>query len=337
MRNPYYQGPVSDHFDGVRFFNPPGPPLHKRLRDVLGWRWQSRHRPAWDQIPQTVPAYPRNRCTEPSVTMIGHASCLLQLAGQNWLIDPVWSTRASPLPWLGPRRYNQPAIAMADLPPIHGILITHNHYDHLDLTSVAALLVRHRCVIITPLGNDAIIRRRVPDSTIVTLDWWQAHTLTTPTAMTITLTPACHWSARSLRDRCMALWGGFFLASSQGSIYAAGDTAFHEGQSFRAIRERLGAPDLAVLPIGAYAPRWFMSDVHMDAREAVHAMQLLDAQQAAGMHWGTFRLTDEAAQAPCELLAQTLHTEQIEPSRFIAMTPGCCVSHSPRSATAQPA
>lgn len=174
---------------------------------------------------------------------------------------------------------------------------------------------------VTPLGNDAIIRKRVPDLHIHTLDWWDSIQLTNePTK--ISVVPAYHWSARGLRDRRMALWGGFHLRTPQGSLYIAGDTAYGNGSIFHAIAQRCGAPDLAILPIGAYAPRWFMHNQHIDAVEAVQIMCDVGAHQALGVHWGTFRLTDEAVEEPPTLLAQALKAKGIPATRFIAMTPG---------------
>lgn len=319
--NRYYQGPLSDHFDGLRFFNPGQPNTDKPFSDLLRWRWESRHLPPWRDVPPTHVATPIARSQHPIITMIGHSSLLIQIAGLNLLVDPVWSERVSPLSWLGPRRWNSPGIDFNALPPIDYVLITHNHYDHLDLTTLARLQIAHAPQVVTPLGNDAIIRKRVPDLHIHTLDWWDSIQLTNePTK--ISVVPAYHWSARGLRDRRMALWGGFHLHTPQGSLYIAGDTAYGNGSIFHAIAQRCGAPDLAILPIGAYAPRWFMHNQHINAVEAVQIMCDVGAHQALGVHWGTFRLTDEAVEEPPTLLAQALQAKGIPATRFIAMTPG---------------
>ena len=320
-RNCYYQGPVSPHFDGQRFFNPGQPSTDKRLADMLRWRWQSRGLPRWHHVPVTQAARVPGRSAALRVTAIGHASVLIQLAGVNVLVDPVWSDRVGPFPFIGPRRWNRAGIALDQLPPIDLILITHNHYDHLDLPTLKTLSGGHSPVVLAPLGNDVIIQRAIPSLPVVSLDWWDRH-IAPQGALTISLTPAYHWSARGLRDRRMALWGGFHLQTAASSLYIAGDTAFGDGEIFRQISTRLGAPDLAILPIGAYAPRWFMQSVHMNPEEAVHAMQLLGARHALGIHWGTFRLTDEDAHAPVDALAKALADHALSAQRFAALHPG---------------
>lgn len=318
MRNPYYTGPASDHFDGLRFFTPDHPPTDRGLADVLRWRRTSR--PArWDAPPPVTQAVPAPHPLQPTVTMVGHATLLVQLGGTNLLIDPVWSERASPLRWAGPRRHNRPGVALADLPPLDAVLLTHNHYDHLDLATLRALHAAHAPLLITPLGNDTLVRRHIPAQRSVALDWWQQTTLG---GSTITVVPALHWSSRGLRDRRMALWGGFHVRHGDFSLYVAGDTAYGNGWPFRQLRERLGAPDVALLPIGAYEPRWFMQPQHMDAAQSVQAMLDCGARQALGMHWGTFQLTDEARTAPPTLLQATLAERGLPAQRFIALEAG---------------
>ncbi|HHW4680900.1 MAG TPA: MBL fold metallo-hydrolase [Xylella taiwanensis] len=320
-RNRYYQGPLSDHFDGLHFFNPGQTNPNKSFSDLLRWRWDSRRLPPWRNAPRTQVSTPVARSQHPIVTMIGHSSVLIQIAGLNLLVDPVWSERASPLSWLGPRRWNSPGIAFSALPPIDYVLITHNHYDHLDLPTLARLQMTHAPRVVTPLGNNAIIRKHVPNMRVHTLDWWHSMQLADDHAK-ISVVPAYHWSARGIRDRRMALWGGFYLHTSKGNLYIAGDTAYGDGSFFQAIAKRCGTPDLAILPIGAYAPRWFMHNQHVDAVEAVQIMCDVGAHQALGVHWGTFRLTDEAAEEPPALLAQALQAQNMAATCFIAMTPG---------------
>ncbi|MCW3475089.1 MBL fold metallo-hydrolase [Limobrevibacterium gyesilva] len=254
------------------------------------------------------------------ITLVGHASFLVQVAGLNILIDPVWSARASPLRFAGPRRVNPPGIALADLPPVQAVLVTHNHYDHLDLPTLHRLWARFRPRIVAPLGNDAIIRRRRPEIGVDVLDWGEAVRLAP--GVTATLEPALHWSARGLRDRRMALWGAFVLTTPAGVIYHVGDTAYGDGALFRAIRDRHGAPRVAVLPVGAYEPRWFMGAQHMNPAEAVRAFRDCGAAQALGHHWGTFQLTDEAIDQPPAALAAALEAAGIDPARFRALRPG---------------
>lgn len=317
-RNPYYTGPVSDHFDGLRFFNPDHPPTDRGVRDLLRWQLGGR-RTRWDIPPQAITAVPQARVEAPTVTMVGHASLLIQLAGLNLLVDPLWSERASPTRWSGPRRFTPPGIGFDDLPPIDAVLLTHNHYDHLDLPTLRRLDQAHHPRLITPLGNDALVARTLPGMPADALDWWQSCALG---PVEVSVVPALHWSARGLRDRRMALWGGFHLRWRGFGCYIAGDTAYGNGWPFRQVRERLGAPDLALLPIGAYEPRWFMGAQHMDAAEAVQAMLDCGARQALGVHWGTFQLTDEGRLAPKQLLEATLQARGLPQEHFLALHPG---------------
>jgi L-ascorbate metabolism protein UlaG (beta-lactamase superfamily) len=319
IRNRYYQGPVSDHFDGVRFFNPGEPETDRGLGDILRWRREA-PKPTWPPSVPVDPSTPAARVEGLRVTMVGHATLLVQVAGLNILTDPVWSDRASPLSFAGPRRVAVPGIALADLPPIDAVLVSHNHYDHLDIATLKRLHAAHRPLIVTPLGNDAIIRRHLRDARIETGDWGDA--IAVAPGATAHVVPALHWSSRGPRDRRMALWGGFLLQVSGRSVYFAGDTGYGTGAIFRGIRDRYGSPDVALLPIGAYDPRWFMAAQHVDPGEAIRIMQDLDAGSAVAMHWGVFRLTDEPREDPVERLAAGLALSGIAPERFLALKPG---------------
>ena len=244
------------------------------------------------------------------VTFIGHATFLIQTAAGNILTDPMYSQRAGPFNLIGPRRVRQPAVRFDDLPPISIVLLSHNHYDHCDLRTLGMLARRFDPLVVTPLGNAALVRssgiRRVEE-----LDWWQE---AKSSALPITLTPAQHFSARSPFDRNRALWGGFVLRRRQARIYFAGDTAY--ASFFRDIRQRLGPIDLALLPIGAYEPRWFMHAVHMNPAEAVQAHLDLDASESIGMHFGTFQMTTEGIDEPLRALDEARRANNIPPSRF---------------------
>ena len=316
--NRYYKGPPSDHFDGVRFFNPGQPSTDRSLGELLRWRFGG-HRARWQAAPgrQAAPA----ACVDTlAITFIGHASLLIQVAGRNLLIDPVWAERASPSQLAGPRRVNAPGIAFDALPPIDAILLTHNHYDHLDVTTLRRLWRSHRPRVLAPLGNDRVVARRAPDIAVETMDWGQSASV--EGGVTVWLHPAHHWSARGFGDRRMALWGGFVIKAPARCIYIAGDTGYGDGRIFRDVRTQYGAPDLAVLPIGAYEPRWFMKDQHADPAEAVQIMLDCGAAQALGVHWGTFPLTDEPRTEPPDLLRRELARRGLPAGRFLAMQPG---------------
>jgi L-ascorbate metabolism protein UlaG (beta-lactamase superfamily) len=298
----------SDHFDGRRFLNPTGAaaqPFTAVPRMLLERRtpWPRRV----DQPPRTPPPLDG---ADAIVTFVGHATFLIQTAAGNILTDPMYSQRAGPLNVLGPRRVRQPAVRFDDLPPVATVLLSHNHYDHCDRRTLGMLAERFDPIVVTPLGNGPLVRsagiRRVEE-----LDWWQE---TTSSPLSITLTPACHFSARTPLDRNRALWSGFKLVVGGSSIFFAGDTAY--ASFFSDIRQRLGPIDLAMLPIGAYEPRWFMQAVHMNPEEAVQAHLDLEASESIGMHFGTFQLTTEGIDEPLRALEQARRARNIPPSRF---------------------
>jgi L-ascorbate metabolism protein UlaG (beta-lactamase superfamily) len=321
-KNPYYQGPVSDHFDGTYFFNPDGvEPLG--FRDLLKWQF-SGERNRWPKQVASpfAPARPEVRISGDGlrVTMVGHASMLIQLAGLNMLTDPVWSERASPFRLAGPKRVVPPGIRFEDLPPIDLVLVSHNHYDHLDIATLRRLQARHRPQIVTPLGNDTIIRHAVPEARITVMDW--AERIAVSEDITIDAEPAHHWSARGTGDRRMALWAAFVISTPAGKIYHVGDTGFHDGVNYRAAREKHDGFRLAILPFGAYEPRWFMKGQHQNPEEAVAGMQLSNAAYVAGHHFETFQLTDEAIDAPATALEVALGKQGIAPGRFRPLRAG---------------
>jgi L-ascorbate metabolism protein UlaG (beta-lactamase superfamily) len=296
------------HFDGGRFFNPAVPP--PQPFSSVPRMMVERKRP-WprhiDQPPQLPPPLGGSDAV---VTFIGHATLLIQTAAGNVLTDPMFSRRAGPFNIIGPRRVREPAVRFEDLPPISTVLLSHNHYDHCDLATLRRLARRFDPLVLTPLGNGALVRstgiRRVEE-----LDWWQS---AATSAMTVILTPARHFSARSPLDRNRALWGGFVMVTGTRRIYFAGDTAYTP--FFAEIRERLGPIDLALLPIGAYEPRWFMQTVHMNPAEAVQAHLDLGAPASVAMHFGTFQLTAEGIDDPPRALAAALEAKDVLPSRF---------------------
>jgi L-ascorbate metabolism protein UlaG (beta-lactamase superfamily) len=254
------------------------------------------------------------------IASVGHASFLLQTAGLNILTDPVWSERASPFTFAGPKRVRPPGIAFDALPPIDVVLVSHCHYDHLDLATLSRLAAAHRARVITPLGNDAIMRTHDPAIRVEAFDWGDRVPLGDSVA--VTLAPMRHWSARGMFDRNRALWAAFVLEAPWGKIYHVGDSGYGDGHHFRAARERYGPFRLAILPLGAYEPRWFMQDQHMNPQDAMLAFSDCGAALGLGHHFGTFQLTDEPIDAPREALTQASRTAGLAENRFRLLDPG---------------
>ena len=265
---------------------------------------------------------------QPAVTWIGHASVLAQLGGINLITDPIFSERASPVGFAGPQRHQSPGVALIDLPRLDAVLISHNHYDHLDEMSVRALNAQAGGppLFVVPLGMkrwlaEEGIRR------VVELDWWQSHKVATPLGEAeVVLTPVQHWSARGLNDRLATLWGGFAVFAPDFHLFFAGDTGY--SRDFADIRARFaerqhGAGfDLALLPVGGYEPRWFMAQQHINPTEAVQIHLDLAARRSLGVHWGTFELTDEALDAPPKALARALEEKGLTEEQFFVLAVG---------------
>jgi len=240
------------------------------------------------------------------------------------LTDPVFSERVSPVSWAGPRRVHVPGIAFEDLPRIDTVVLSHDHYDHCDLDTLRRLNDSHAPLAVTLLGNSPLLRSAgFPSERIVELDWWDHHT--TSAGLSIRATPAQHWSNRATGPRNGRLWGGFFLSSGGRSVHFVGDTGYDD-TLFRDIRTRCGAPDLALIPIGAYEPRWFMADQHCNPAEAVMIHRDLGARQSIGMHWGTFQLTDEAREDPVNHLADARIAAGVGEDVFKVLAPGASVT-----------
>ena len=321
----YYQGPISDHFDGERFFDPNGSQPRSRgdLRRWMVdryWRGTRAKWPAWAPSPYADRPPVRVEGAACRVSYVGHASWLVQTGGLNVLLDPVWSERASPFRFAGPKRVNDPGIAFADLPPIDVVLVSHAHYDHLDLATLSRLAAVHRPRVIAPFGNDTIMRNHDPAIGAKAYDWHDRVEIDARVA--VTLVPTRHWSARNLSDRNMSLWASFVIEAPGVGIYFVGDSSYGDGHHFRDARERHGPFNLAILPIGAYEPRWFMSDQHMNPAESVQAFIDCGAELALAHHYGTFQLTDEPIDAPLVALAEALKAAAIPAERFGALLPG---------------
>ncbi len=240
----------------------------------------------------------------PALTWIGHATFLCRLGGKLLATDPLFSKRiAGAVPRLVP-----PGLALEQAPPIDVVTVSHNHFDHLDLPSLRR--IGPKALYVVPLGNARYLER-AGLRRVVELDWWQTHR---EDGLEVTLVPAAHWSARSPFSRNEALWGGFVVRGPEGALYHAGDTAYFDG--FAEIGKRAGPIDWALLPIGAYAPRWFMKAQHMDPDEAGEAFLQLGARTCVAMHWGTFRLTDEPVAEPPERLRAFFRTRGLPEERL---------------------
>ncbi len=322
QQNPYYSGPVTDHFDGLRFFTPGQRIRLLRKRELLKWRlngqkarWPREAPAGFDRPPERVVGGALR------ISYIGHASVLVQTQSLNLLFDPVWSERASPFRFAGPKRVNAPGIRMDDLPLIDAVFVSHNHYDHMDVATLRALRERHPAArLITGLGNDAILQRSDAMLQAEAHDWGAVVPLSDD--VRVYLAPSYHWSARWLSDRRMALWAAFVIQTPAGAIYYIGDTGYHDGALFREIGARFSNLRLAILPIGAYEPRMLMRDLHVNPAEAVRIFQDCGARFALAHHWGTFQLTDEAIDAPPRDLQRALQGAGIAEDRFQLRRPG---------------
>jgi L-ascorbate metabolism protein UlaG (beta-lactamase superfamily) len=310
--------PISEHCNGRVFFNPRH---HPRIWpwSILFWKCTSRPArwPRWVELaPQTQPPPPGPG--EIAATWINHATFLLQTPLGNVLTDPVYSPCCGPEGRYGIRRVHAPSVEFDALPKIATVLLSHDHYDHCDLPTLSRLAAKHDPVLITPLGN-ADLGQRAGFRQIVELDWWQAHTLAP--GLVVTATPARHWSNRVTGWRNRRLWAGFNLRCGARTVHFAGDTAYDD-QMFDEIRHRLGLPDLALLPIGAYEPRWFMKTQHCTPAEAVQIHRDLGAHRSVAMHWGCFQLADESREAPLQALADASARARLAPGEFTVIQPG---------------
>ncbi len=318
--------PISDHFDGSHFHNPWGVNNTKTLWDVFSWKISSsaeawpENAPRNTQLPQLAR---KGASTGVHATYIGHATVYLQDGRRSILTDPFFSERASPVSFMGPRRYRRPGIEISQIPALDTVVVSHNHYDHMDLPSLVELDRRFKPRFFVPLGN---ARHLLAEgiTRVTELDWWQE-------VDGVRLVPAQHWSARGVGDRNEALWGGYLFRlgdpGSEMKVYFAGDTGY--GPHFNQIRERCGAPDLALLPIGAYEPRWFMKDQHMNPDDAVLAHRDLGSRQSFAIHFETIQLTDEAIGDPRRDLRSAIARRKLPVSEFFIPEAGSTFLLSP--------
>jgi len=312
------QRPISDHFDGSRFFNPT---LQAGFAPTLGsvFKMLREPRSRWPRsvenegVPQLDMALAND---DIAITFVNHATFLIQIGDIAILTDPIWSERASMFTWLGPRRVRKPGVAFDDLPKIDLVLLSHNHYDHLDLATLNRL---RRCSpTILVAAGDARLVGPLGFADMRELDWWDE----TPIGegVSVVFVPAQHGSARGLFDRQQSLWGGYMIKSRGRLIYFGGDSGY--STHFADIRLRLGAPDIAMLGIGAYEPRWFMQSLHMNPAEAVRAHGDLGAKHSIGMHFGTFQLTPEAIDQPQADLKAARSQSGISDKEFVTLREG---------------
>jgi len=286
----------------------------KGFSDLAKWAW-TRNAKAWPKWrePSALPLHFDLSTKQNSATWISHSTVLIKIDGITLLTDPVFARAIGPLPWLGVPRKTPPALKMNSLPPIDIVLISHNHYDHLDAFSIKTILSLHNPLVIAPLGNGTLLKS-MGCSRVIELDWWES--FRAAGNLHITLTPALHWSRRTLLDTCQALWGGFIVQNQALKIFFAGDTGYD--CHFQKIFQKFGAIDLSLLPIGAYEPRWFMKRVHMNPTDAVQAHLDLKSKQSMGIHFGTFRLTDEGIDDPADQLQKALDQARVDRLSLIA-------------------
>jgi L-ascorbate metabolism protein UlaG (beta-lactamase superfamily) len=300
---PAYTGPKTDHFDGTEFKNLSSV-RPKGFLDILRWRLTKEEGP-W---PEWVNAEPGPRPPkkvkngEMRITYVNHSTFLIQIDGLNILTDPIWSERASPVSWAGPKRVRLPGIRYQDLPPIDVVLISHNHYDHLDLPTLQKLSFDHIPAFYVGLGNNLLLAKKQITG-VSEMDWWESIPL--KNGVRLMCVPAQHWSGRGFKDRLKTLWCGFFIQGQSKSVYFAGCTGF--GPHFQKIVDRQKSISVSLLPIGAFRPRWFMESAHLSPADVIKAQGILKSQNVVPIHFGTFKLGDDGFTEPIDVLKEELN------------------------------
>lgn len=314
--------PRYDNMAGRRFRNP-GKDKQMGLREFLRWRLGRRYKPRWPRrVVNPRQDRPPRRVEGDAlrVSYVGHVTLLIQTRGLNILTDPVWSNRASPVPFHGPRRVRAPGIPFEALPPIDIVLVSHNHYDHLDRPTLRRLHDAHQPLVIAPLGNERWLHRARRAMIVRTLDWGDG--MDVAKDVRIVCEPMHHWSARGVFDRNLGLWGAFVIQTPGGNILFIGDSGYGDGDYFRAHRRKYGRFRIAFIPIGAYSPRWFMADDHMNPDEAVQCFKEVGADYALATHYEVFPLADDFFGGPREALHRARALNQVSPDHFRALEPG---------------
>lgn len=300
---PGYNGPTSNHFNGTTFENLQEVEA-KGLIDVFKWSI-NRDEGQWTELTEEDVTYAKKPApiitNSLSITFVNHATFLIQTGGLNILTDPVWSDRVSPLRFAGPKRMRPPGLKFEDLPEIDLVLISHNHYDHLDIETLKELHAQYSPEFIVPLGVGLYLNREGISNTS-SLDWWEDQSVSE--SLNITSVPAQHFSARGLFDRNKTLWAGYVLETEYGNVYFAGDTGY--GEFFKEIAERFENITIGLIPIGAYQPEWFMGPIHVNPEEAIQAHKDLSAEISFGMHFGTFPLADDGMDEPINDFAKAM-------------------------------
>ena len=258
----------------------------------------------------------RENRSEATVTWVGHSTLLIQLDGVNLLTDPHWSDRASPFSFAGPRRVTPPGLRFEDLPPIHLVLISHDHYDHLDVATVARLAEVHRPLFLVPLGLKAWLAD-LGITTVEELDWWESRSIN---GLTLTCLPAQHFSSRTFWDRNRRLWSGWAVGGRQKRFFFAGDTGYYD--AFKEIGRRLGPFDLAAIPIGAYLPAEIMKSGHTTPEEALQLFEDVRGRRFLGVHWGTFDLAEEPIEEPPKRVEAEARRRGMDPDRLFLLKHG---------------
>ncbi len=334
---PDWYDPAKAHHRPDGFVNTDGLSTNKAFTDLIRWRWKawrgglppapSRVYKGYADIPVVKPDLQllADPGRDPIATWLGHATVLLQMGGVNILTDPHFGRRASPVSFAGPERKVPNPLSLKELPRIDVVVISHNHYDHLDEETVLGLTRQPGGppLFLVPLGVDQWFKA-LGVGNVKALDWWDK---TASGAVAIEFVPVQHWSARSLSDRNQTLWGGWVLRAGETSVFFAGDTGY--SRDFARIGARFGGFDLALIPVGAYEPRWFMKAQHVNPDEAVLVHLDIKARRTVGIHWGTFELTDEALDQPILDLAKAIKRYELKPDEFVLLQHGQTIEIEP--------